>query len=473
MGPSKKDLKIARIALSLLVGITVVASATPAAKILVIIVPVFSFVLALFLQERLPEYYVSFVCWLFFLIPLVRRLIEFKSGASSGSLVMISPFLGCLAGMAVYRHQWSRIFDERVRSWIFVLVAIAYAMFVGFLLHPVSVMLQEAAAWTAPVCFAFYLYAKRDLVQETLRGLRASFIYGSGLLSLYGLYQYFFLAPWDAAWMNNNPTLSSIGVPEPRGVRLFSTLNTPQPLAACLVFGIVICIASKARLRNYIVPLTVLVLALTESRSGYVGAAVGILYLAAFLTTRQRVQILLIGLGTMVVIGLAAQVPEIGETLTQRVGTFKNVDEDGSYADRKASQATAINLFEGSPFGLGMGEGGDPEQSSSPSYGVALPEAPVIADNGLEQVLLTYGWLGSIVFLFGFGGAVLLCFRSLNVPELAPFKAGLIALVCIAPIMGVFAGVDVFFIWTSLGICAAYRFGPRATAAAHLLPATS
>lgn len=466
-GATGNQIKRARYGFVALGAIALLAF-TPAARALVLLIPVVCFALALFLQRWLPGYYVSFVCWVFFLIAMLRRMVEYRTGAGTATPIMITPLLCCLAGLAVYRHDWSSLLDRRLRPWHLVLGVMLYAVFIGYLQNPPFVMLLDAVAWLSPMCFGFYLFAKREQIGEVLHAIQNSFIYGVGVMAVYGLYQYFFLAPWDAAWMINSPGLTSIGSPEPRAVRLFSTMNTPQPLAGCLVVGLLMCLTSKSRLRYSIVPLGLLCLLLTASRSGWLGAVIGFVFLAAAFGARQRLQLLSIAVGTVVLVGVAMQIPEINEQFSQRFSTFSDVQQDASYQDRVASQAQAVNMFESSPFGMGMGAVGAPGQGEGPSGGVAQPVAPTLNDNGIEEVTLTFGWFGTVVFVIGFAGAVALCFRGLKTPELMPMKAILVALLCEVPIMGIFPGLDGFLIWTALGLCAAYRFSPAMHAAEGL-----
>lgn len=462
------EVKRARYAIFALCLITIACSFTPAARVLVVIVPAYAFFLGLYLQRRVPRYFVAFVFWLSFLVPCVRRLIEYHAGAETGTPILISPFFALLAGMSTFRNRWSLIVDSRLRRWVYIFMAFLYAMFVGFELNSRFGMLQDATGWLGPMFFALYLFANREDIGELVKALQSAFVYGTALMSVYGLYQYFVLAPWDATWMVNTPSLTSIGSPAPMEVRVFSTMNTPQPLSACLVVGILMCVSSKSRIRYFVVPLAILVLGLTESRSGYLGAAVGLLYLAYTFNTRQRVQLGFVTLGVVAAIGLATQIPEIDSLLTQRVQSFTQISDDGSYNDRVASQERAVDLFETSPFGLGMGASGPSSGGEGPSWGIAQPEAPVLVDNGLEMISLTFGWFGALVYIAGFAGAVLFCFRNTSDPALFPFKATLVALLFESPIMGVFGGIDGILIWMSVGVCTAWYWNDYESRAKEL-----
>lgn len=451
-------------------GFVALLAFTPAARLVTYLFPLLCLSLALSFQRWLPKYYVSFVCWLFFLIAMLRRIIEYRTGAGTATPIMITPLLCCMAGLAAYRHHWSQILDRRLRPWQLVLGAMLYALLIGLLQNLLYITALDTAAWASPVFFALYLFARREEISDIFHAIQQSFVYGVAVMSLYGLYQYFVLAPWDAAWMLNSPGLNSIGTPEPRGVRLFSTMNTPQPFASCLVIGILIYLNAKTRLRPYVVPIALLCLLLTSSRSGWLGAGVGFVFLAVSSGARQRVQLLGIAVGSVLLVALAMQIPDIHDAFSKRFDSFSNVQEDDSYQDRVASQKTAVEIFETSPFGMGLGAVGAGGVGEGPSYGVAQPIAPTLGDNGLEEVGLTFGWPGTLVFVIGLWGAATLCFGKGAAPELMPMRAILVATLCEVPIMGVFPGVGGFLIWMPLGLCAAYRFSTTIPHPAGLIP---
>lgn len=454
----RPGLLTARLALAGLVLISFAGAFSPAAKLLIVVIPVFSFGLGVYLHRRFPSYYIALVCWLFFLIPLVRRLIEFRMSSTTASFVMVAPFLACFAGLGIFRNTDPHIFfSPDLRSWVYVMFAIFYSTLVGVLQNSPVAVVQDVFGWTAPICVAFYIYAQREHAPELLDSLRSSFLYGTLLMSLYGLYQFFFLAPWDAFWMENS-TLNSIGVPEPMQVRVFSTMNTPQPLADFLICGVFLGMISKQRIRFLVIPLGLLVTTLTMSRSSWICGVIGIIVMSLSFTSRQRIQLVILLLLCGAALGVAFQVPEANQLLTRRFESFSNLHEDASVNDRVASQREAIAAFESSPFGLGMGAGSH-IKNDGPSYGIP-PQQIEIGDNGIEEILLSFGWCGSIIFIIGFGGAVFSSLRSSRDGELLSLKALLIGMVFQIPVMGVFPGASGFLIWSAIGLCSAWKSAP-------------
>jgi hypothetical protein len=95
-------------------------------------------------------------------------------------------------------------------------------------------------------------------------------------------------------------------------------------------------------------------------------------------------------------------------------------------------------------------------KNNGSSYGVPQ-QSLTIGDNGIEEVLLSFGWCGSIVFLIGFGGAVLACVRTSRHPELMAVKGLLVAMVSQVALMGIFLGASGFLVWSSIGICLSWE----------------
>ena len=448
----------------LLAGLAVIAAAgavTPAARGLTYLFPVLCLGLALYFSGESRRHYVGLVCWLFFLTPLLRRLIEFRTGSATASFVMVSPFLACFAGLAVYRKHWSWLMRPELRSWLYVIAALGYGTVVGFLSNGLLGLIQDVFGWISPLCFAMYVFHEREHVREIFGSVRTSFMWGTLLMGIYGICQFFFLAPWDQLWMENS-SLTSIGVPEAMGVRVFSTMNTPQPFSDYEAFGMLLSLGSAKRIRWLVIPVGLLALGLTMSRSGWIGAAVGLMVMSISFSTKQRLQLAALLLGALAMLGVATQVPEINEVLSHRLESLNNLGEDSSVNERVRSQERAVTLFQTSPFGIGLGAEGSSAKNDGPSYGVAQAEGVALGDNGIEEVMLSFGWFGSIVFAVGFGQAVLLCFQGTKrTGDLMSVKAALVGMLVQLPVMGIFPGASGFLVWTCIAIC----FADKAEAA--------
>ncbi len=456
---------------SMMIGFAVLCLAlsfTPGAKLVVLLLPLGAIVLGFRLLPT-PTLYVPFVLWLFTLTPFLRRVVEWRgSGGSANTVqfIMTAPFLAAVVGLAVWRRDWTALPRAIPRQWTFIVMALAYCTVVGFLIHHVAATLPDVLGWSCPLCFALYLFFERNRSVEILNVLRENMLWGLLITGLYGLYQFFFMTPWDIAWMEAS-NLTSIGTPEPYGVRVFSTLNTPQPYADYLIFGLLMCLTSNRRLRFFVAPIAILNLGLTMSRSSWVAAVVAFCYVALTLTAKQRMQLIAIGAACFALLSIATLVPEINDILTQRLQTFQNLKDDGSANDRIQSQREAVQLFSITPFGLGFGADAG-LRPAPPSHGHAALNYVTISDNGIEEMALTMGWFASIVFLVGFGGSVLAIFRFPASPGVTMPRAMVLALLIQIPVLGIFPGVSGFFLWTSIAMAFSEGMRPRAASVARL-----
>jgi len=185
---------------------------------------------------------------------------------------------------------------------------------------------------------------------------------------------------------------NTIGNPEPLEIRVFSTLHGPQALGGMLVPGLILLLTSKSSLK---IPATIsgyLSLLLSSARSAWVSWLVGLLTYASSLTLRLRFRLILSFL-----IGLLFLVPLItiepfSSAITPRLETLTNAKEDGSVQDRAATFNGFLDQALFSVIGEGLGD-----------------NQAIGNDLGILVLLLSLGWIGSILYLIG----ILFAFISL------------------------------------------------------------
>jgi hypothetical protein len=426
--------------------ISIAVAFTPLAQAEIVLVPLAGFVGGVYLSKRSRSLYITFVLWLFFLAPMLRRMVDAQLGGSTANAIIATPILACVGAMPSLRRLWAMTHFGNLRWMVLIVATYAYAAFVGFMLHSPIALVQEIVVWAGPLAFAFYLFDHREHLTEMLATFRDQFLIGTLVMGLYGIYQYVFLTSWDATWMEQS-TLSTIGTPERYGVRVFSTMNAPQTFADFLVFGILLSMASTRRLRFAAIPIGLMALGLTNSRSAWVGFAVGLMFTMIFFSAKRRLQIVCALLGFSVLLGLASLIPQVGDQFSRRFQTFTDLKADSSVNERLVSQQHAVTLFMDRAFGNGFGGGSD-DAGGGPTYGVASIQGVYLNDNGIEQFMLTFGWFGSIVFIVGMGGIVYSCFRSPNLPEMITTNAALLSLLIQVPTMGLFASAPGFLLWS-------------------------
>ncbi|CCH66134.1 Glucose-6-phosphate isomerase [Richelia intracellularis HM01] len=55
--------------------------------------PLVTFIVGVFLYWRYPLLYLGFTWWIWFLTPLVRRLVDYRSGWVDPNIILLAPFL--------------------------------------------------------------------------------------------------------------------------------------------------------------------------------------------------------------------------------------------------------------------------------------------------------------------------------------------------------------------------------------------
>lgn len=436
--------------------LAIAASFTLLARVEVYLVPLGCLLGGVYLSKRNRSYYITFVLWLFFLAPMLRRMVDAELWAGSGTAIIASPILACIGSFAVFRPRLlSMATFGRLKWMVLVVGTYIYAVFVGYMQHAPIAIVQEAVNWAGPLCFGFYLFDQREHAPEMLETFRDQFMLGTVAMGLYGIYQYMFLASWDATWMQQS-TLSTIGSPEPYSVRVFSTMNAPQTFADFTLFGILLSTGSTRRLRFAAIPIGLATLLLTNSRSAWVGGAVGLAFLILFFPAKRRMQVILALVGAALLVGIVSQIPEFNEQLNNRFQSFTDLKTDSSVNARMLSQQRAVTMFMDRAFGNGFG-GGSEDLGPGPSGGVATVQGVYENDNGVEQFMLTFGWFGSVVFAVGLAGLIITCIGPPKLPQLTAANAALLSLVVQVPTMGLFAAAPAFLLWSIIMITIARK----------------
>jgi putative inorganic carbon (HCO3(-)) transporter len=247
------------------------------------------------------------------------------------------------------------------------------------------------------VAFAVFLtgvalsYLIASLVRQplALKRLMITLVSSSLIVSLYGLFQYFVIAPVNLGWVDvtQNPNIT---------VRAFSTLENPNNLAEYLLMVIPIAGVLVAAFRSFWnralgfagAVFGILTLFLTYSRGGWVGFAVGALLFVLLVNWR----LILLGVGLLPL--LPAVLPQ---TILDRLLTLGGGDTSVSY--RADIWQAAIRMFQANPWGIGFGS--DLFYELYPFYRGWAPKA-FHAHNLFLEIGVEIGVVGLLVVLWFF-----------------------------------------------------------------------
>ena len=429
--------------------------------------PALTFVVSIFIYSQSKPFFAGFVVWMWMLAPLVRRLVEYRGGGTA-PLVIASPFLACAVPLLLNLGSVGDLLSPEGYPVLFATIGIVYGLGVGILVHNhIPLIASDLAFWIAPVLFAFFVIRFRSQVPQIRASIERAFLWGILVVGAYGIYQYFVLGPWDALWIESTGA-ASFGLAEPQLVRVFSTMNSPQSLAGFLVAGIFIAIRSRTKVKWLAIPIAVLCLVLSGSRTSWVGFVAGFAYLIYYLPVRQKLQIAVASVLTVAVVLVVLQ-GDSKDKLTARLQSFSTPGEDNSVASRLNGYIYMIPQLFTDPFGSGVGY----NDSGETSHITLAKEGVSPEDSGIISLLFGLGIPGALMYVTGAASAVLVSFRrgtDITANELLAFRAIILASAVTSFAVDTGRAPAGFLTWMALAICATtsqVEFGWQTDHASH------
>lgn len=427
--------------LAIFVVLTGAILASPVARLALYLFPAMAFAVAMYTYVKSKPTYASLVCWLWVLTPFVRRIVDWRAGWIPATLVLTAPMLACYASLPFLLFDWKRLIS-RSAPVLVALAAICYGIVTAVLNHNhLATMASALAFWSSPVCFGLFVCHHRAQASGIFNAIRSAFIWALPVMAIYALVQYFILPPWDSLWMENSE-LVSIGIAAPLQFRVFGTLNSPQALGSFLAIGLLFTFQARSKLKFASVPLGLVALALTGARSAWLGFVLGLLYLFFHLPNRQRLQIAA-SAGVALLVLLVALQSDAKRAVFDRFQSLTD-PTDNSLTTRYRGYSALLPKFLEEPYGSGVGY--PQSEESQGTEGLAAGDSAVIS------LLLSFGLLGTSIYLFGLA---MLLRGSMRGPsdERTVLKACFIAIASEALLTNVVQGQSGFLLWSTAALC--------------------
>jgi len=382
------------------------------------------------LYTRNKPAFVSFVLWVWILSAWLHRVVDYRSLHS----VEPSPILTAPPAVTML-CAWSLITRARdlARSaaipFVCAFAGLAYGTFIGLLNPQIGILFvgKALALWLPAIFFGFFIYAHRDEFPLIRRAFEQTILIALFLCSLYGLYQFFVLPPWDSGWIKNVGEEGVFGFARPMQVRIFGTISSSQGNAAYLMTSILIVIGlQKGWLRIPAIIFGIFCMPLTSVRTSWFGLAVGVIYLLLANTRKERMRVAVFVLGGVLTIGGLLALPQAGEFVTKRFDTLFHLKEDGSAQERMLGTKRALHEAFNKPTGDGMGAMDTIHQLNIVKFKHARYHGDLGPhDNSIVELLFSLGYIGSLLYVFGLAFAVYNCFHGHNVHD--PFTVSMIS----------------------------------------------
>jgi O-Antigen ligase len=363
-------------------------------NILQIAFPVGAFFIGIFLYFRYPILYLGFNWWIWFLAPLVSRLVEYQNNLANPGfrLIILSPYLVTICtGISFFRYI-PKLYKREGLPFLLAFISLMYALLIGIAQgNSVIRVIQVVLSWLPGIFLGFHLLANWRSYPAYRENTQKVFYWGVLVMGIYGIVQYIVAPDWDKFWLANAQDLQfCCGWPEPFMMRVWSTLNYPFTFGYAMMACLLLLLSRQNIASTPAIIFGLLSFLLSQVRGAWLGFAVGLIMFFSALNLRLKFRLVLtIFVIAIFSIPLAISSP-IFDVIASRILTLSSGQEDGSAMERQRIYAELFNSVIGEIIGKGMG-------GSS------------IVDAGLLDILNTLGWFG----LLFYGVGVYLLFYSL------------------------------------------------------------
>jgi hypothetical protein len=369
--------------------------------------PLLSFVVGVFLYLRYPVFYIGFTYWLWILTPFVSRLIDYRNGWDPQRLLMVTPFLVTLITLATFLRYFPSYYRQDGLPFVLAFAAVFYGFLIGLINNsPVSAA-RSLLDWLTPILFGFYFFVNWRNYPQYRENIRRTFLWGVLMTGVYGVYQYLVAPEWDRFWLIHSGMTSSSGTPEPLGIRVWSTMNSPGPFGLFMMAGLILLFSSRDALRFPAAAFGYLAFLLSLVRSAWGGWLVALIILVSSLKSQLQIRLIITIFAISLCVFPLSTMEPFSKVISSRIETISNIQEDGSFNDR--SSLYNRNLQSAFSNGLGNGLGGFwvVDEDTGAIKTAAL-------DSGILDIFFSLGWFGGIPYL---GGLILLLARVVRFSE--------------------------------------------------------
>ncbi len=182
--------------------------------------------------------------------------------------------------------------------------------------------------------------------------------------------------------------MASIGIPEPLGIRVWSTMNSPGPFAFFMMAGLLTLINQTGVLSISASVFGYLAFLLSLLRTAWLGWFGGLVILFSSLKSKHQIRLIIIFMVMAMLLVPLISMESFSENITSRVDTLSSLEDDGSGQARLGS----YDRFFSNPLIALIGTGiGNKEVTA----------ALQIGDSGIISIFLALGWFGGSFYLSG------------------------------------------------------------------------
>lgn len=387
-----------------LVILSLVCILAGAGSILRPVITVASFAVAVFLYKRYPTLYIGFTWWIWFIAPLVARLIDYRSGWDEQRLLLVSQYLVTLVTIDTFLKHLPRSYRLGGLPFVLAFLGVLYGFLVGLIKTSLITAGRSLLDWLTPILFGFYLFVNWRNYPNYRQNIQRTFLWGVLVTGIYGVVQFLVAPEWDRFWLISTK-LTSFGDPEPLKLRVWSTMSSPGPFAVMMMAGLLLLFDSKGPLRIPAAVAGYLAFLLTMVRTLWGSWLVGLITLMTSLKANLQMRLIVTVLVMAMCVIPLITIEPFATTINTRLQTLSNLKDDDSANVRSQIYENGLGLALSNGLGNGIGN----------TFIVKDGKLePLVIDSGILDMFFTLGWFGAIPYL---GGMFLLLFNLFQYSE--------------------------------------------------------
>jgi hypothetical protein len=346
----------------------------------------------LMLYLKHPPLYLGFTWWLWFVTSFVARVIDYQTSFDELRLLQVAPFLVTLLSLHTCIKEMPRSVRYGGFPFILVFTGLGYGFLVGLVqTSPVSAA-RGLLDWLTPVAWGFYLFTQWRDYPAHRQAIQRTFLGGVLILGSYGIYQYLVAPDWDRIWLISTQ-LTSMGQPQPLGMRVWSTMASSGPFAMTMMAGLLLLFSSQSALRIPAAVVGYLSFLLSLVRTLWGAWLVGVLLLIVSFKRKLRIRLSITLLVMVLCIVPLATIEPFSGTISTRLSTFSTLSQDSSAKARQSIYED--NLISALSKVLGNGIGNTFVVNKEGKI------TKIVIDSGILDIFFTLGWVGGAFYLSG------------------------------------------------------------------------
>ncbi len=377
------------IAISLLIG----------GPIAIVTFPLGSLAVGWFLYRRYALFYCSFTWWMWFVGPVIRRIIDLRCGYITPGPWHFTPVLVTAISIFTLLKYLPKVHKHGGVHFVIPAASCLYGYLINLIYQGFTDIDQSSfllVDWFCPISFGFHLFIHWRDYPSYRQNLQRTFLWGVLFIGFYGIVQYVFAPPWDSFFLKTvqaEGSALSFGTPEPFGIRVFSSQEAPQPFASMMGSGLILLFCLRGSQQFYANGLGYLSFLLSLARSGWLSWLFSTLVFFQALKSNLQIR-MVIGMVMIVLIILPVTTVEpFSTTVGERIATLNDTESDGSLQARREGFNTLIG------DALSEFVGGGLQNPIRPNIKTKLKKSFPIGDNGILVFFFTLGWMGTLPYL--------------------------------------------------------------------------